>query len=133
MMKLIFSSLDGKTVRDYKIIFFQRYLNVIIFFGVPHLATCISLIFNNEPELGAEIDPCMALTPLPSSIGWGLNPQPSDREPSALPLDHSFRLYTPKCCLKLLTRITFTLIYEYPSFQVHNYYQLIFPNLVFNS
>jgi len=33
----------------------------------------------------------MALTPLPSSIGWGLNPQPSDREPSALPLDHSFR------------------------------------------
>jgi len=34
----------------------------------------------------------MALTPLPSSIGWGLNPRPSDREPSALPLDHGFRL-----------------------------------------
>jgi len=34
----------------------------------------------------------MALTPLPSSIGWGSNPQPSDCEPSALPLDHSFRL-----------------------------------------
>ncbi len=25
------------------------------FFGVPHLATCIFLIFYNEPELGAEI------------------------------------------------------------------------------
>ncbi len=25
--------------------------------GVPHLATCIFLIFYNEPELGAEIDP----------------------------------------------------------------------------
>jgi len=37
------------------------------FFGVPHLATCIFLIFYNEPELGAEfIDPGMALTPLPS-------------------------------------------------------------------
>ncbi len=34
----------------------------------------------------------MALTPLPSNIGWGLNPRPSDREPSALPLDHGFRL-----------------------------------------
>jgi len=49
-------------------------------------------IFYNEPELGAEIDPGMALTPLPSSIGRGSNPQPSDREPRALPLDHSF------CC-----------------------------------
>jgi len=51
------------------------------------------LIFYNEPELGAEIDPGMALTPLPSSIGQGLNPLPSDCEPSALPLDHSFRLF----------------------------------------
>jgi len=60
---------------------------------VPHLATCVFLIFYNEPELGAEIiDPGMALTPLPSSIGQGSNPRPSDREPSALPLDHSFRL-----------------------------------------
>jgi len=33
------------------------------------LATCIFLIFYNEPELGAEIDPGMVLTPLPSSIG----------------------------------------------------------------
>ncbi len=62
------------------------------YFGVPHLATCIFLFFYNEPELGVEIDPGMALTPLPSSIGWGSNPRPSDREPSALPLDHSFRL-----------------------------------------
>ncbi len=59
---------------------------------MPHLATCIFLFFYNEPELGAGIDPGMALTPLPSSIEWGLNPRLSDREPSALPLDHSFRL-----------------------------------------
>ncbi len=58
---------------------------------MPHLASCIFLIFYNEPEFGAEIDPGMALTSLPSSIGLGANPQPSDREPSALPLDHSFR------------------------------------------
>jgi len=59
---------------------------------VPHLATCIFLFFYNEPELGVGIDSGMALTPLPSSIGPGLNPHPSDREPSALPLDHGFRL-----------------------------------------
>jgi len=58
---------------------------------VPHLATCIFIIFYNEPELGAEIDPGMALTLLPSSIEWGFNPRASDREPSALPLDQSFR------------------------------------------
>jgi len=59
---------------------------------VPHLATCIFLIFYNEPELGAESYLEMALTPLPSSIGQGSNQQPFDREPSALPLDHSFCL-----------------------------------------
>jgi len=58
---------------------------------VPHLATCIFFYFYNEPELGVGIDPSMALTPLLSSIGQGSNPQPSDHEPSALPLDHSFR------------------------------------------
>jgi hypothetical protein len=63
-------------------------------FGVPHLATCIFLIFYNEPELGVEIDSGMALTPLSSSIGRGSNPQPSDYEPSAVPLDHSFRLFS---------------------------------------
>ncbi len=46
--------------------------------------------FCNEPELGVGIDPGMALTPLPSSIGRGLNPRPSDCEPSAVPLDHGF-------------------------------------------
>jgi len=56
----------------------------------PIWATCIFLFFYNEPELGVEIDPGMALTPLPSSIGQGLNPRPSDHELSALPLDHSF-------------------------------------------
>jgi len=40
--------------------------------------------------MGVGIDPGMALTPLPSSIGQGPNPQPSDREQSALPLDYSF-------------------------------------------
>jgi len=65
--------------------FFLKY-----FFGVPHLATSILLFFYNEPELGVETVPGMALTPLPSSIGRGSNPRSSDREPSALPLDHSF-------------------------------------------
>jgi len=60
---------------------------------VPHLATCacIFLFSYNEPEMGVGIDPGMALTTLPSSIGQGWNPRPSDHEPSALPLDHSFR------------------------------------------
>jgi len=61
------------------------------FFGVPHLTTCNFLFFYNEPELGVGIDPGMALPPLPSSIGLGSNPRPSDCEPSALLLDHSFR------------------------------------------
>ncbi len=50
------------------------------------------LFFYNEPEKGAGIDPGMALTPLPSSIGRGSNPQPSDREPNAILLDHNLRL-----------------------------------------
>jgi len=69
---------------------------VIGFFGVPHLATCIFLFFYNEPELGVGIDPGMALTPLPSCIGQVLKPRPSDREPSALPLDHSFCFQLPQ-------------------------------------
>jgi len=72
----------------YKIL--QRLVFFKYYFGVPHLATCIFLFFYNEPELGVGIDPGMALTPLSSSIGQGSNPQPSDHEPSALPLDHSF-------------------------------------------
>ncbi len=61
------------------------------YFGVPHLATCIFSFFYNEPKLSVGIDPGMALTQLASSIGQGLNPRPPDCEPSALPLDHSFR------------------------------------------
>jgi len=38
------------------------------FFDVPHLAACIFLIFYNEPELGAEINACIALTLLP--LDW---------------------------------------------------------------
>jgi hypothetical protein len=71
--------------RNCLVSFFFKY-----FFGVPHLATCIFLFFYNEPKLGIGINPGMALTPLPSSIGRGLNPRPSDREPSALTLDHGF-------------------------------------------
>jgi hypothetical protein len=67
--------------------------------GAKHLQTDVSVkfylpeivqFFYNETELGVGIDPGMALTPLPSSIGRGLNPRPSDRELSALPLDHGF-------------------------------------------
>ncbi len=39
------------------------------FFGVPHLAIYILFPLINEPGLGAGIDPGMALTPFPSSIG----------------------------------------------------------------
>jgi hypothetical protein len=51
--------------------------------------------------MGAGIDPGMALTPLPSSIGRGANPKPSDREPIALSLDHSFANYNFLLQLKL--------------------------------
>jgi len=74
---------------------------------VPHLATCIFLYFYNEPELGVEIYPGIALTPLSSSIGRGSNSRPSDREPSALPLDHSFR-FKLKSNIKQFLFITFT-------------------------
>ncbi len=47
---------------------------IFIYLSVPYLATCIFLIFFDEPELGAEIDPGMALTPLPSSIWMGIEP-----------------------------------------------------------
>jgi hypothetical protein len=63
---------------------------LIILLVCPIWLPVFFLFFYNEPELGAGIDPGMALTPLPSSIGRGLNPQPYDHEPSALPLDHSF-------------------------------------------
>jgi hypothetical protein len=71
-----------------------------IFLVCPIWLPVFSYFFYNEPELGVGIDPGMALTPLPSSIGQGSNPRPSDCEPSALPQDHSFSLSTPS----LLTR-----------------------------
>jgi hypothetical protein len=42
----------------------------LFFFGVPRLATYIFFLFLllNEPGLGAEIDPGMALTPLPTTF-----------------------------------------------------------------
>ncbi len=54
---------------------------------MPHF-----LFFYNEPaaELGVGIDPGMALTPVPFSIGQGSNPRPTDRELSALPLTTAF-------------------------------------------
>ncbi len=52
---------------------------------MPHLATCIFLFSYDEPGLGVGIDPGMASTPLPSSIGQWSNRWPSDCEPSARP------------------------------------------------
>jgi len=46
-------------------------------YGITFLCVCpiwlpvFFLFFYNEPELGAGINPGMALTPLPSSIGRG--------------------------------------------------------------
>jgi hypothetical protein len=66
-------------------------VNIKIFFWcAPFGYLYFSYFFYNEPELGVGIDPGMALTPLPSSIGRGLNPQPSNCELSALLLDLSF-------------------------------------------
>jgi len=80
---------------------YEKLLYVFLyFFGVPHLATCIFLFFYIEPEMGVEIDPGMALTPLPSSIGQGSNPRPFDCEPSALPLDRP-QLSLSYMCLSL--------------------------------
>jgi len=72
----------------------KEHLNTVrkIFFLVcPIWLPVFSSFFYDEPELGVGIDPGMAFTPLPSRIGQGSNPRPSDCEPSALPLDHSFR------------------------------------------
>jgi len=49
------------------------------FFGVPHLSTCIFLFFYNEPELGVEIHPGMALTLKPCKTGkFSLRPYQND-------------------------------------------------------
>jgi hypothetical protein len=47
---------------------------VYIFLVCPICLPVFSYFFYNEPVLGVGIDPGMALTPLPSSIGRGLNP-----------------------------------------------------------
>ncbi len=60
--------------------------------GYSQRCCFLSFFFYNEPELGVGIDPGMALTPIPSSIGQGSNPRPSYRELSALLLDHSIHL-----------------------------------------
>jgi hypothetical protein len=78
-----------------------------IFLVCPIWLPVFFLFFYNEPELGVGIDPGMALTQLPSSIGQGLNPRPSDREPCALPLDHSFCLKTVLCLLTDWSTLTF--------------------------
>ena len=57
---------------DSKIIFLLRSSKSLIcrfkqpFFGMPHLSTYIFFLFMNEPRLGTEIDPGVALTPFSS-------------------------------------------------------------------
>jgi len=47
----------------------------------------------NEPRFGAGIDPGIALTPFPSSIGWDSNPQLSNHESSLLTTRPDFRSF----------------------------------------
>ncbi len=63
------------------------FFSQIIFWCAPFgYLYFLSFLLLNEPGLGARIEPGMALTPLPSSIGRGSNQRPSasDREPSTL-------------------------------------------------
>jgi len=54
---------------DFQIILFEvYYASIKIFFVYPIRYLYFSYFFNNEPDLGAEIDPGMALTLFPSSI-----------------------------------------------------------------
>ena len=68
--------------------FFFKY-----FFGVPHLATYISLFsLLYERGLGVTgINPGMTFTSFPSSIRQDSNPRPFDRESSSLPTRPDFR------------------------------------------
>jgi len=52
---------------------FRIFILTFIFWCAP-FGYLYFLFFYNEPELGAEIYPGTALTPLTSSIGQGLNP-----------------------------------------------------------
>ncbi len=75
---------------------FQRYKRAFfnVFFGVPHLATYISLFSVNQDWVFTGINPGMAFTPLPCII-WkrrDTDPRPFDRELSLLtttPSSHS--------------------------------------------
>jgi hypothetical protein len=62
MIEKSFSELGSFICQKYwmKMFFLDVTFFSSFFFGVPHFATCIFLIFYNEPELGAEIDPDMA-------------------------------------------------------------------------
>jgi len=93
---MYFATVDKENQYDIYSSYFTSFLKYLLFkkqlfLVCPILLPVFSYFFYNEPEPGVGINPGMALTPLPSSIGRGSNPQPSDREPSALPLDHSFR------------------------------------------
>jgi len=62
-------------------------------FDVPH-STNIFFLFiylMNQNWLGAVINPGMALTAFLSSIGWDLNPRPSNRESSLLTTRPDYR------------------------------------------
>ena len=52
----------------------------------------------NEPGLGSGIDPGMALTPFLSSIGWDLNPRPSNHESCFLTTRQDFRPQFQNLC-----------------------------------
>jgi len=75
---------------------------------VPSLATCIFLIFYNELELGAEIDPGMVLTPLPSGIGLD-----GDRT-------HRAECSTARPQLSLIARLFNNVIHEQEIFLKNN-------------
>ncbi len=68
------------------ILFFIKY-----FFGVPHLATCIFILFNYCMNQDWVQELILAWLWHHFHLALGSNPRPFDHEPSALPLDHSFR------------------------------------------
>jgi len=82
---------------------------LFLIFGCPIWLPVFFLIFYNEPELGTDIDPGMALTPLPFSIRSISNPQPSAREPSALQLEQAFAFSNVLMCSYCISK--FTLIF----------------------
>ncbi len=63
------------------------------FFGEPHLATCIFILFNYCMNQDWVQESILAWLWHHFHLALGSNPRPFDREPSALPLDHSFCYY----------------------------------------